>query len=80
LSIFRNFIEEGEVSLKSDKHNGTLYENQYTFLSYLTQFFLDWKRFTQKLQRNSKYTFYVQQTFSFFSKIVIFMRLREKIL
>jgi len=30
------------------------------FLSYLTHFFLEWKKFRKKLQRNSKQTFYVQ--------------------
>ena len=40
--IFQNFVEKTEFSLKSDKNNGYLHEDRYTFfLSHLTQFFLD---------------------------------------
>jgi hypothetical protein len=34
-----------QVSLKSDKNNGTLREDQYTFLSHLAQFFFELKKF-----------------------------------
>jgi hypothetical protein len=32
LSIFRNPVQKIQVTLKSDKNNGTLHENRYTFL------------------------------------------------
>jgi len=42
LSIFRKYVEKIQISLKSNKNNGTVYEDQYTLcLSYVAQFFLE---------------------------------------
>jgi len=41
LSIFRKSVEKIQVSLKSDKNDGPLHEDQYTILIYLAQFFLE---------------------------------------
>jgi len=49
LSIFRKSFEKFQVSLKSDKNNSTLHEDQYTFLSYLAQLFLERKMFRTKV-------------------------------
>jgi len=39
--FFRKSVEEIKVSLKSDKNNGILHEEQYNFLSYLAHFVLE---------------------------------------
>jgi hypothetical protein len=45
--IFGNFFLKSvvriQVSIKSDKNKGYLHEDQYTFLSYLTHFSLEWE-------------------------------------
>jgi len=39
--FFEKAVEEIHVSLKSDKNNGILHEDQYTFMIYLHHFFLE---------------------------------------
>jgi len=41
LSNFRKHAGKIQVSLKSDRNNGTVHEDRYAFLSYLAHFFLD---------------------------------------
>jgi hypothetical protein len=41
--FFGKSVAKIKVSLKSEKNTGTLYEDQYTFLSYLIHFFLEWE-------------------------------------
>ena len=43
----------------------TLHEGHYTFLSYLSQFFLEWEMFRQKLYRNLKHIFSVRSEILF---------------
>ena len=45
MCIFRKFVDNIQLSLISDNHNGYLREYQYTFLSYSAQFFIEWKMF-----------------------------------
>jgi len=52
MSIFRKYVEKIQVSLKLDKKTGSVHEDRRTFSSYLTEFFLEWKYFRQKLYRN----------------------------
>jgi hypothetical protein len=40
---------------------GTLHEDNYTFLSYLVQFFIEWETFQTKFQEKTRNIFYVQQ-------------------
>jgi len=49
-SIFRKYIEKIQISLKS----GTLHEDQYSFWSYLAQFFLEWEILQTKVAENIK--------------------------
>jgi hypothetical protein len=50
--MFRKFVEKIQASLKSDKNNGTVHEDQYTFLSYLAHFVLEWLMFqTEVLEK-----------------------------
>ena len=41
LSIFRKSVEKNQVTLKSDKNNSSLYEDKFTFLIYIAQFFVE---------------------------------------
>jgi hypothetical protein len=45
LSIFRKSVEKIQVSLEAGKNNSSLYADQFTFLVYLTHFFLEWEMF-----------------------------------
>jgi hypothetical protein len=73
LSTFRKFAEKIKVLIKIGQEWRVLYmKTKIQFWSYLAQFFLEWKMFQEKVYRNSKHTFRVQQLF-FFSKIVPFM-------
>ena len=54
MSIFLKSVEQIQFSLKSDKNNGTLHLDQYTFWSYLAQFFLEWKMFQAKVVEKIK--------------------------
>jgi hypothetical protein len=49
LSSFRQSVETVKVSLKSDKKTGTFHEDQYTFMTYLAQFFLEREKFQAKV-------------------------------
>jgi hypothetical protein len=64
LSIFRNSIEKGQASLTSNKNNWTLH-----FVSYLTQFFLEWKRFRQSC-RETRNTHFIFNIFFFENRAV----------
>jgi hypothetical protein len=70
LSIFRKFVEKFQYSLKSDKNDGYFtWRPIYIFLSYLAQFFLEWKVFQKKRRRENRNTHFMFNNF-FFSKIV----------
>jgi hypothetical protein len=59
--------EKIQVSLQSDKNSCTLCEDQYTFWSYLTQFFLEWELFQTKVVKKVK-THFIFSNF-FFKKL-----------
>jgi hypothetical protein len=51
---FSKSIEKIQVSFNSDKNNsGTLHAEQYTFLSYLPHFFLEWEMFQTKVVKET---------------------------
>jgi hypothetical protein len=56
--FFGKSVQKLQVSLESDEKNGTLREDQYTFLLYLAQSSWNEKHFRRKL-----YTLYVQYCF-----------------
>jgi len=60
-----------QVSLKQDKNNGTLYEDQYIFLSYLAKLFFE--RETFQIKNVQKITIHISCSIIFFSKILSFM-------
>jgi len=49
LKIFRKSVEKIQVTLKSDKN-----EDQFTFLSYIAHFFLEWEIFETKVAEKIK--------------------------
>ena len=51
----------------------TLHEVQYTFLSYLAPFFLEWVNVSDKSCRENQNTHFMFNNF-LYSKIVLFMR------
>jgi len=48
LGIFWKSVEIIQVSLKYNRNNDTLHEDQYTFFNHLAQFFLEWEMFLTK--------------------------------
>jgi hypothetical protein len=59
--FFENLSRKLKISLTSDKDEGTLNKDQYTFLLYLTEFFFEWEIFHRKyLQKKSEHTIYVR--------------------
>jgi len=59
--MFRKFVEKIQVSLKSDKNNGTSHEDQYTFMIATRSFLLVIKNISEKkLKGKSKHKFYIQ--------------------
>jgi hypothetical protein len=69
---------ENQSTLKSDKNNGTSCEDQYTFLSHLAHFFLEWEMFETYVVEKIKTP--ILCSITFFPKIVAFMRKCGKIL
>jgi hypothetical protein len=67
-SIFPNYVEKIQVSLKSDKDTGTL---QYTFQSHLAQFLLDCEMLQTKVVEKIKT--HISHCDFFFNKIVAFV-------
>ena len=65
---FSEICREIQVSLKSDKTDWSLHEDQYTILIYLTHFFLEWELFQTNLYRKSKHIFCSIILFLFFRK------------
>jgi hypothetical protein len=65
LSIFRKSVDKITISLKSDKNNGYFIWRRFHLYDNIS-IIPPWneKCFSQKLQRKSKHTFYVQQLFS----------------
>ena len=55
LSVFRKSVEKIQVSLKCYKLKATLYEEKYTFLSYLAQFFWEWQCLRKSLEKIETY-------------------------
>ena len=50
LSIFRKAVKKIQVSLKSDNNSGCFtWRQMYIFLSYISQFFLEWEIFQTKV-------------------------------
>jgi hypothetical protein len=49
LVSFENLPRKFEVSLKSDKSNGTLHEDRYAYLIYLAHFALEWVNVSTKV-------------------------------
>jgi hypothetical protein len=70
LSILRKSVIRIQVSLKSDKNNGTSHGDEYTFLPYLAQFFLEWEISQKKCVKKTKTHIVCSITFFFLSKIV----------
>jgi len=60
LSIFRKAVEKIQVSLNRTIIKGTLFEDQYRFLSYLVLFFLELKMFRTKVVHKLETHIYVQ--------------------
>ena len=62
LRIFKKSVQKIQVSLKS----GTLHEDQYTFLSHLSYFFLEWEIFPTNVVEKIKTDILFSVTFFFF--------------
>jgi hypothetical protein len=72
LRIFRKSVEKIQILLKSDKNKGYLHEDQYTFLSYLTYFFLELEMFQTNFVEKIKT--HILCLVIFFSKFAPFVR------
>jgi hypothetical protein len=70
-SIFRKYVEEIQVSLKSDNNKVYFTWPNILFLSYLTQFFLEWEMLETKIVEKNQNTHFMFS--NFFPKIVPFM-------
>jgi len=58
--MFRKYVEKIQVSLKSDKNNGTVYEDRCTFLIISHSFLLRMRHVSDKRGRenqNTRFTF-----------------------
>jgi len=65
LNIFRKSIEKIQVSLQSDKNNRYFtWRPIYIFLSYLTEFFLEWVIFQTKFIENQNPNFVLNKVFT----------------
>jgi len=49
LSIVRKTTMKIQISIKCNKNNGSLHEDQYTLLIYFAQFFFEWDMFQIKI-------------------------------
>ena len=66
LLIFRKYIEQLEDSFQSDKKNGTLHEDQYTFSIISPSVLLGMKNFSDGSSRETRNTYFIFS--NFFSK------------
>jgi hypothetical protein len=60
LGIFRKLVEKIQVSMKSDKNNWYLYEDQYYFYRHLVHFISEWEMFQARSVEGIRHAFYFQ--------------------
>ena len=75
--FFEIFFQKIQVSLKSDKNNGTLHGDQYTFLIISHPVPLRMRNISDKICRESRNTHFISN--NFIPKVLPFMRMWERV-
>ena len=70
--IFRKSVEKIQVSLKSDKNNGTFHKDQYKFLVTSRSFLLRMRNVSDKSCRENQNTHFVLSNYFFFRKSCLY--------